>query len=189
MEPGEILKREAFDNLITIFIPGALAIFPYIFILSIHYPVIIEFWKIHNVVYVSIYIFFSILAGLLIDGFGLRIEKIWDFIIDSESNPHNKEWEVYLKLNLKDEIIAQRYLSVKLVGMKVELALSVSVFFVIIGIVWLFIISHFCSGRTFAGILLSLIILFMYILWESYSSARLLGETRKLILDAMSKEY
>lgn len=127
MEPGEILKREAFDNFITIFIPGALAILPYNFILLNYYSQFAVFWKNNNAAYISVYVFFSLLVGLIIEGPGIRLETLWDWILDKDKKrKHIDNWRSYLKQSLTHDLIAQRYLSGKVIGMKFELNITIS---------------------------------------------------------------
>jgi len=188
MEPGEILKPEAFDNFITIFIPGALALLPYNFILIYYSPYVADFWKNYNAVYISVYVFFSLFVGLIIEGPGIRLETFWDWLLDKdEKRQHIEKWRSYLKLTLTHELIAQRYLSGKVIGLKFELNITISLLLVNIGAIWLYQLKQFCSLTHFFMLSTSLLLLNIYILWESYRSALLLSDTRSLILEAIDE--
>lgn len=192
MNFAETFKSEVFRPIVTLVIPGAVAIGPYIIVAGYYVPRIQKFWDEHPSAFVAIVTIFGIAAGLVLEDIGLLIETGWDRVLDNKKNKekgadseHFINWEKYLKLELKDEIIAQRYLRIVLTWMKFELAMFPALVFLWAGLLWVNCIYNVWSELGF--VLLSLFILGLasFLLYNSYLSAKNLAQKRKWIIEAV----
>jgi hypothetical protein len=96
-------------------------------------------------------------------------------------------WDAYLKLELDDEIVGQRYLRIKLTWLKFELAMAPALVSLGVGLVWLHNLYDVWHGGYGAYVACAfLVVLVAGLLLESYSSATGLAKTRKRIVEAVS---
>lgn len=127
MKSGDIFKREIFEQFVINFIPGSVSIFPYLFILDSYFPIIFKGWKEIYIVFSMGFFITAIAVGLIIESFGGWIEsEIWDFILDHKEKTHKDEWWEYLKLKMEIKPIAQKYLRTRVMFMKFDLGLAIS---------------------------------------------------------------
>src|SRR5687768_6255447 len=111
------VKNDAFGPILTYIIPGAVATAPYIGVVASYFEQVNNFGKQHPASFTIVATLVVILAGALLEEIGTRVELFWDRLIP------NPNWERYLKLHLKDDVIGQRYLRRILIRMKFELSL------------------------------------------------------------------
>ena len=180
------LKPEVLRPLITLVVPGTIAIGPFVLITGHYVPAVERFWTQHATAF-SVLVALAILAtGFVIDDFGTHIEvEWWDPQISSNHPDHDTNWNRYLKLQLKDELIAQRYLRLKLTQMKFELAMAIALPISWTGLLWLNCIFRFWFGTTMGFITIGFVTATTLLLRESLITARLLSRTRALILNAI----
>ena len=185
MDFVETFKSEVFRPVVTLVIPGAVAIGPYIIVTGSYVPRVRVFWDEHPSAFVAIVTIFGIAAGLILEDLGAEIEILWDSLISRNDPQHNETWKEYLKLELKDEIIGQRYLRIILTWLKFELAMFPALVIFWGGLLWINCLFHVWTAVGF--ILLSIFILGVagYLLYSSYETAKNLGEKRKLIIEAV----
>ncbi len=109
MEITPAFKSEVFRPLVTIIIPGAFSIAPYIILTGYYIPKTFDFWDAHPAAVVGIVLVATIAADLILDDLGSHIEtKYWDERLERVEPGHKERWKDYLALELKDELIAQR---------------------------------------------------------------------------------
>ena len=186
MNIASSLKSEIFRPLVTIVVPGSIAISPYLFITIQYFPELTKFWNDNSSVFIWILFILVLAIGLILEDIGSLIEQLlWSNLIKRKDEKYLNEWDQYLQLYLKDEMVGQRYLRTILVRMKFELSMAPALFIALVGFAWLSRITNIWS--TISSILVSIGIgvLGLYLLWESYLGAKLLGNTRRIILEGV----
>lgn len=177
------VKSELLRPLITLVIPGAFFIGPWILIVGYHVPRIAKFWDERPSAFVAIITICVFASGLILEDIGARIESGWDNRLKDSDN-----WDKYLQLETKDEIVGQRYLRTILLRMKFELSMAPALISLCIGIIWLDSIYEMWTWKAEVPIYVFVLLLAAYLVFESYSSACLLKKTRKLIIDAVAEK-
>ncbi len=183
MDISSTFKAEIFRPIATVAIPGVFAIFPYLLIATDRVPRLSQFWDTQQTVFISMFVLAAVTVGLIIEDIGSQIEIFWDRII---ARRHNKtiqdEWFAYLRLSPSPNQIGHQYLSTITLRLKFELAFSLSLIPFWLGVVWFNTSSTFMSCQTVVGLTLLIIVLIMYLAWESYGSSRLLSDLRRELL-------
>lgn len=183
-------KSELFRPLATLVVPGGIAVGPYVLVAGYYFPGVAAFWKEHPSASVAILVICIIAVGLIVEDLGAYIERdFWDSKLARENEDHSDHWEQYLKLNLNDEIVGQRYLRTLLTRMKFELAMVPAFFFFWCGLLWLNRLYGLWRPSRFALLSGVLLILAIYLLLESYRSASVMSQTRTLIIEAVAQSY
>lgn len=189
MEPLSAFRNEFFSRVTTIFLPGAFAVGPYVLVLNFYVHGIELFWVKYPSAFVSILLIVIITVGRILENLGSVIEaRFWDEWLDSKNPDHLENWYRYLRLRMKDEIVGQRYLSTVVIRMKFELSMGPALVLFLGGLVWLNCLESFWCAETLTLVSTGIVELAIYLLWESYDSAVLCANTRKLILEALSDD-
>lgn len=182
----DAFKSEIFRPLAILFVPGSIAIAPYIIIVGHHIPKVQTFWDDHSTAFVAIIIVCCTAVGLILENIGSEIEVCcWDKCLGKKDTCHNTNWTDYRKLETNDEIVGQRYLRTILTRMKFELSMIPALFSFLVGLIWLNHIFSVWTCWRFFFLLIFFLILIIYLIWSSYNGACILAETRKLIIDAV----
>ena len=176
------LKTEVFRPVATIFVPGTVAVVPYVLIAKSYNPAWGAFAEKNGEVFTALALVAIISAGMIIEGLGSRIEVLWDKLLEAKHS-HAEEWKKYLSLTLKDEIIGQRYLQTVVIRMKFELSFCVALVFFAIGLNWLNAIECYWTLTSMVHLTIAILILALYILWESWGSAKVACMARQEILN------
>ena len=182
MDFASAVKNDAFAPILTYVVPGAVATAPYFLVAASYFDPVVQFGSAHPAAFTLAVTVIVLLAGALLEEFGQRLELLWDRFIETPN------WVPYLKLRLKDEIIAQRYLRRVVVRMKFELSMVFAVPLLATGLAWLNSLHSLWSAYAFGWTAVVLIGLFIYLSWESWESAGLLHRTRQIIIDAVEAE-
>jgi hypothetical protein len=178
-------KSEIFRPLATIVVPGFLALAPYVVVLGYYVPAVPQFWNDHDGAFITVFSVAVLAAGLILEGLGALIEtKVLDGSLGRSNPAHAMEWDQYLQLRIKDEMIAQRYLRTVLVHLKFELAMIPAIVSLWSGLLWINCIHSVWSRWGVSFVSLFLLAVVIYLVWESFQSAATLAKTRKLILEA-----
>ena len=180
----ELFRREIFRPVMTLLVPGATALAPYILILLASYPPLSAFLDKSPTSVLVVALLCGVAMGLVIEDIGSCIEKGWDRLLEKKTGKHKSDWEAYLTLTLDNDSIAMEYMSDILLSMKFELGFSLALLIAWPGLCWYNWLFDVFSGVAFAIVSVLLIFpLAVYLLWESFSSAKLLGRTRALLLE------
>ena len=185
MDFTSAFKSEVFRPLVTLVVPGSTALGPYIIVTGYYIPRVRVFWEEHPWAFVAIVVVCILTCGLILEDIGTWVERQWDKLLESKNGDHIKTWYEYLKLELDDEIIGQRYLRIILTWMKFELAMAPALISLGVGLIWihnLYDIWH--GGRGVYLACIFLVCLTAFLLYESYMSATILGMVRKTIVEA-----
>ncbi|WP_287736145.1 hypothetical protein [Microcystis sp. M113S1] len=92
MNPSEFLSREIIRPLITLAIPGGVAIAPYVYLLHSN-DTVRGFWTTHEVAMIFFLLVISLAVGLLLEDIGAEIEKFYR----DQFDPTGNTWNNYLK--------------------------------------------------------------------------------------------
>jgi putative Mn2+ efflux pump MntP len=179
-------KSELLRPLATLIVPGAVSIGPFIIIVGYYVRQVPKFWNDHPSAFVAIIIICVLGLGMILENFGSQVEAgIWDKILNKRDPSHNSTWDEYLKLEMKDEVVGQRYLRTVLLRMKFELSMGPALITLSIGLIW--INSLYAVWQWWSAIVLffGLMILAGYLIYESFSSAKILASTRKCVVEAV----
>lgn len=185
MDVTSAFKSEVFRPLVTLVIPGAIAHAPYILVVAHYFPQTVQFWNEHPSAFVSILVISVLAVGLVLENLGSVIEwNVFDEILDRREGTHKIEWEEYLKLWLKDEIVGQRYLRQSLTRLKFELSMAPALFFFLCGLLWTNRLYHLWQTSRFIWLAGVIVILMVLMLMEAYRSSKNLARTRALVIAA-----
>ena len=186
MDLAAPLKPEVLRPLTTLIVPGTIATGPFVLVLGHHVPPVALFWTEHPKAFTVLLVIAVVAAGFIIEDLGTVIEYLIDRVLNRiDKGKHNADWNAYLKLRLNDEVIAQRYLRLKFTQLKFELAMALALPIFWFGIRWLQIIKPIWSSTGFTLISVFLWIGAALMLGGAVITAKLLGSTRALILEAM----
>lgn len=178
-------KSEIFRPLVTLVIPGAVALAPYILVVSYYFPQVVTFWNEHPSAFVAILVVCVVATGLFLENLGSTIEwNVFDEILDRRDSSHKSDWEEYLQLWLMDEVVGQRYLRQSLIRMKFELSMIPSLFFFLCGLLWANRLHHIWQTSRFIWLAAVVLILIALMVVEAFRSATNLARTRSLIITA-----
>jgi hypothetical protein len=182
------LKSELFKPLVTLLVPGAIAVGPYVLVAHGRIPACETFWKEHSVAFVSVVLIGVIAAGLVLENIGSRIESGWDKLLGRKIKGFEDDWHAYLRLRNTDDVVGQRYLRTILTRMKFELSAAPALVFHIFGMVWVKWLFDVPGWLDLIIIILFLIVLTIYLVWESFSSAKVLAKVRADIIASCRKD-
>jgi len=188
MDLTSALKNEIFRPLITIAVPGAVAIGPYILLVGHYVPKVRDFWSTNTYGFGFIVLFAILASGLILEDIGSRIEWCWDRCLNRKIRGRRRAWRHYIQLKTNDEIIGQRFLRTIHIRFKFELSMAPAIFSFTIGLLWLNSIYGFWRACAMAWITLLLCGLVAYLLKESYDSADQLGDLHESITTAVRNE-
>lgn len=182
----------SFDRvLIQLVIPGVIAILPWFVIFLNTNPQAKTYLNSNTNVTILVIIFLSLIAGLILENIGGRIEvKCLDKRNKQKDENYEEIWNKFLMLTYdNNEPIGQRYLRNILLRMKFELSTAIAIVPMIIGLIFMNCYSSiFNNGIAFILIILVIPILFIiYLLYEAVSSSRVLATTRKLLVEEFYK--
>ena len=183
------LKSELFRPLVTLFIPGAVAVGPYVLLIRFRFQDSCDaFWKEHPVAFLWVVLISVLAAGLVLEDLGSRIESsAWDRLLKRKSPESETEWRTYLRLRVNEEIVGQRYLDSILVRMKFELSMSLALLIHAFGLGYVSLTDSFLDPLELGVVVVFLLGLSLYLLLESWDSAQLLVELRRDIIKACEK--
>jgi hypothetical protein len=180
-------KSEIFRPLTTIVVPGTLALGPFIPIVGYYVPAVHRFWEEHPTAFSTLALICILAAGLILEDLGSVVEsKVWDPRLKKDPT-WQQNWDDYLMLELKDEIIGQPYLESIVARLKFELSMLPTLIVGMLGVVWMNGIWHFWSCYAFLGFVAVILLIVTYLTWESYQSTKVLAKTRPLIIAAAAK--
>jgi hypothetical protein len=122
---------EVFRPLVTLLIPGSLAVLPYILYLIDRYRSIAAFVEHNPITSVCTLIAAALFIGMILEDLGTHIEDGWDSRL---GEPHYSDWVKYLRLAFKTEPVGHRYLRNLVLRLKFELSAYISLLIAIPGI-------------------------------------------------------
>lgn len=172
---------EIFRPLVTIVIPGAMAISVWFVVVLQKFTQLCVLAEGNHTETTLLLVLASIAAGLLVEDIGSRIEsRFLDKSLGAQPafSAHSEEWNQYLRLVFKTEPVGQRYLRAILLRFKFELGTAIALLSSGIGL--LLTTLSLCKALTWFVVFIA--IAAYLILVEARSSHRLLSKIRHEIL-------
>ena len=188
MDIEKAVSNEVFKPLVSIAIPGGIAIAPYVFIAQKYIPQTSKFWHDHDAAFTSIVIAVILAMGLMLEDLGAMIEIGIDRALENDTSTQVANWEAYLKLKTKDEYIAQRYIRTLVTRFKFELSMGPAIVFFWLGIAWIQYAFESMSTVAFSAVTVALAIVASFLAWQAWQSAETLARTRILLIEAITTE-
>lgn len=187
MDVSSSLGADPFRRLTTVVMPGAIAAAPLLVVVAKKLAAVRAFWADHETAF-GVAGFLAIVAlGLLLEEIGSRIEVAIDGRLNRKPpvGDHLSQWKAYLQLWVKDEVVAQRYLSGIVMRFKFELSMIPALAIMAIGVGWLSTVDGDWAWPLQFGSLALVLGLAVWFLVEAIASAKLLADTRKIVIDAV----
>lgn len=124
---------EFFRPLVTILLPGAIAITPAFIALLLSNPDFGHLVGASHIETAAVLITAALLIGLICDDLGARVEVRWDKSMPAH---HEENWYLYLRQAYRVEPVGQRYIRTLVMHLKFELGSSVGSLLAILGVWW-----------------------------------------------------
>ncbi len=179
MDLSATFKNEVYRPVVTIVIPGLVALTPYVYLLFASQPPLYAFAMKQTVFTGLVGVLAVIAVGFLLEDLGSLIEsRVWE-PLQKNREELMEEWYEYLRLSFTTEPVGQKYISRVVMRMKFELSFSLSLVFCGVGSIWL-------KYRLATGIsVVAILVMFgvaAYLLWESFNSSKMLRKIRHELL-------
>lgn len=183
MDLATAFKSEVFRPLVTLILPGATALAPYVILLREQEIGVRQFWNDHTTAAFIVIALAAIAIGRIFETLGARIEALWDEHLENETHTFKATWYRYLRLTLPEEPIGQRYLRTVTLSLKFELGMVSALPACYLGILLLECKVNRLSNH--GEILLGALFLLgaLWFLAESWSSVRVLARVRAELVD------
>jgi hypothetical protein len=179
----------SFDRvLIQLIIPGLIAIFPwFLLFINSHYNANSYFHN-NSTITITTLTFLALIAGLLLENFGGRIEIMWFDVLNKRKDPNYMTiWNKFLQLNYDGkEPIGHRYIRNIVLRMKFELSAGIALIPMSVGLEMLHKEKNIFSNGFIAFLVIYLVpwlIAIYIVVIEARSSSKVLAETRKLLVE------
>jgi hypothetical protein len=172
---------EIFRPLVTIVIPGAMAISVWFVVALQKFTQLRAIAESNHTETTLVLVLCSVAAGLLIEDIGSRIESRYlDKRLGAQPafSAHSEEWNQYLRLVFKTEPVGQRYLRAILLRFKFELGTAIALLSSGLGL--LLTTLTLCKALTWSVVLIAVSAYLVFV--EARSSHRLLSKIRHEIL-------
>jgi len=184
MNMTSIFEREVFRPIAITLVPGTIALTPFIFLFHNYFPNVYKILSNQPTITGLLLILISIAVGLILEDVGSLIEVIiWYFVKESDDDDNN--WYKYLRVAFKSEPIGNKYIGNIVLRMKFENSFAPALVLLCCGIVWLRILDQIKSSCLTAWLVLVLFLVAIFLIYESYSSAKLLKRLRKELLNGV----
>lgn len=171
---------EVFRPLVTLLIPGAIAISTWFA------GLLWRFSDLRALVYgnhteTALTLFLAMtFAGLVLEDLGAHVETEFDWIRDGKDNKYIDDWYAYLRTAFKADPIGRRYVRTLVLRLKFELGVGFGMLSAAIGILWLWHIG-LGGGTVVVGEILCGLFAF-YGFYEGWSTHNTLGINRANLL-------
>lgn len=138
MDPSAALRNEIFRPLVTLVIPGATVVLPYVILINHYNPELQLFADKYPGLYLTLIGFAVLAAGFILENFGSLIElQIWDRLIERDTQLQTTDWHLFLCYAPEKEAVGHRYLRKLTLHLKFELAFGLALIFMWFGLIWL----------------------------------------------------
>ena len=183
MDPLDALRNEVFRPLVTLIIPGATALLPFVAVVHFYNPEFRVFADTYPGLYLTIIGFAVIGAGFVLENLGSRIESgIWDNLIERDTRTQFDDWFSFLCYAPEREAVGHRYLRTLTIRLKFELSFSLALIALWFGLLWLDAIEVLWDRQSVLRFSLIILAFAAYLLWESEATARSLAVVRHLLI-------
>jgi len=166
-------QSEVFRPLVTLLIPGALAISSWIVAILWKFPSLRQLSSQNQTPTVWLIVLLTIMVGIIIEDWGTRIETRWDKRADKKTkDEHTKNWCTYLRTSFIADPIGRRYARSIVLRLKFELGVFFASIISVLGLGWLLYLGMQC------GVGLTMILLCSSLAAWEYKEA---ADTHKLL--------
>jgi hypothetical protein len=172
---------EIFRPLVTIVIPGAMAISVWFVVVLQKFTQVCALAEANHTETTLLLVLASIAAGLLVEDIGSRIESRYlDKRLGKQPafSTHSEEWNQYLRVVFRTEPVGQRYLRAILLRFKFELGTSIALLSSGLGL----LLTSLAPWKALAWFVVFIAAAAYLLLVEATSSHRLLSKIRHEIL-------
>lgn len=174
-------QSEVFRPLVTILIPGGLALSSWIIAVLWKFPAVKDLIVRNHTETAWIFVLLMTAIGIVIEDWGARIESAWDRTADRHTDgEHTRIWYEYLRCAFVADPIGRRYTRSVVLRLKFELGTACGCMIAALGLVWLVILGLNC-GIGLVLIVLSAVFAGLEIM-EAKDTHALLAMTRKELL-------
>jgi hypothetical protein len=188
VETSTALKQHVYPILTVILVPGFVAAAPWV--AGVFWPQlqVAGTWE-HAMVPISITALgITLIFGFVLENLGSRLEMLWADRWLKNSRPDlHANWADYLSLKTDGEIIGQRYLRDIRLRFKFELSMVPASFCSVVGLITSQLLGHGLGWPKVLTLAVVLALLFLILLFEIRGSAKVLAETRKIVIDACGR--
>lgn len=172
-------QSEVFRPLVTLLIPGALAISTWFIALFSKYDSLRQTIKTNRGETTWLLVLLTITIGIMVEDLGSHVEGFFDWIRNRNPNgQHMRIWYSYLRTAYVAEPIGRRYLRTVVLRLKFEFGVSISSFSAVVGILWARKFTTSFAGELGAWLLGLGILVGVLQMIEAYLTHGLLSETR-----------
>ena len=172
---------EVFRPLVTLLIPGAIAISTWFVALLWQFADLRRFVYGNHAETGLVLFLATTFAGLVCEDFGAHIESSFDSIRDGKDKKHLDNWYAYLRTAFKADPIGRRYVRTLVLRLKFELGVGFGMVSAGVGILWLWHLGLSC-GPVLTGEALCVLFAF-YGFYEGWSTHNALGINRENLLE------
>jgi hypothetical protein len=173
--------NEVFKPLVTLLIPGAIALTPHFVALLWQFPQLSSLVKDNHTETSWTLLLVMLALGLLIEDLGSQVENHFDTEAEKESKgTHMHNWYAYLRTAFVADPVGRRYVRTLVTHLKFELGIGWSMIFCSIGILWLRFLGLSLLVTLTTLILSSLTCYWAF--WEAKQTHGLLARNRANLL-------
>jgi len=171
---------EVFRPLVTLLIPGAIAISTWFVALLWH------FQDLRNLVFnnhaeVGIVLVLAMtFAGLVLEDMGARVETLFDARRERQGRKQFDDWYAYLRTAFKADPIGRRYVRTLVLRLKFELGIAFAMLSAGVGLLWLWSMGLSCKA-----VLITELLCMLFTAWgflEGWSTHDTLAKNRANLL-------
>src|SRR6185437_8859247 len=140
-------QSEVFRPLVTLLIPGALAISSWLVALCLQFSSLKRVIAVHSAESYVILFLIVTAVGIIIEDFGAKIEIHFDNIQNkANDNRFDDEWFAYLKTAFQADPIGRGYARTLVLRLKFQLGIMLGSSVAGLGIIWLLWLGVSCGG-------------------------------------------
>jgi hypothetical protein len=158
-------QSEVFRPLVTLLIPGALAISSWALALTWKYPALKELINKNHTETAWILVLIIIAVGIVIEDWGARVESAFDSMAAKTHPDHIDNWYGYLRTAFVADPIGRRYTRSLVLRLKFELGMLFGSLLAAGGVIWL---ANLGLNGCAAAVLIVLCLMFAS--WECFEA-------------------
>jgi len=186
MDVSDVFKNEVFRPIVVTFIPVATDLLPYLFLIDHYFPGFVALRAGNEIIAFTVMTLAIIAVGMVLEDFGSRIEVLLWALITRKSTVENEEWEKYLRTSFEKQPVGVTYLSEVLMRMKFENSFAPAILIMAFGL-WVLHHIDYIKADTPINVGIGVaVLLAIYLLYESYSGAKVLIQVRRQIVSSVN---
>jgi hypothetical protein len=136
---------EVFRPLVTLLIPGAIAISTWFIGCVWHFPSLKTLVACNHAETGLLLLLAMTFAGLVLEDMGARVETHLDNKRDGKTGDHHENWNKYLRTAFPADLIGRRYIRTLVLRLKFELGAGFAMLSAALGLIWLASMGLSCA--------------------------------------------